>query len=280
MVTSINEIKKKAMESVVGDDHSINEIEKRYWEYVYHHGAGGGSGGSGDVTSVNGHKGDVVLTAGDVGAYTKAEVDGADGKLSSRIATLESAPKVDAYSKTESDAKYIQQYVHNPLKYDTKLHKWVITQDPVVVESEISGYKAQFDSLKAQLLSTEARVSKLEAAPAHTPSGGHDVTPVAFDPANVELTGGFGEDYSSVITFSNHKKGSPISVVNGTGKPAYAFVLMTPEAAGHVTGITLDGGLPAMWDKKGVEISNTNYVAFKSPYKLTAHSVEIGFNWK
>ena len=61
-----------------------------------------GSGGSGGaVNSVNGQTGDVVITASNVGAYSKNEVD---NLLNSK------ANSADVYTKSESDAKYLTEH--------------------------------------------------------------------------------------------------------------------------------------------------------------------------
>ena len=66
----------------------------------------GGSGGS-DVTSVNGKTGAVTLTANDVDAYTKAEVDGIVDDLGIDVEGLEQdidTLEANVYTKSEVDA--------------------------------------------------------------------------------------------------------------------------------------------------------------------------------
>ena len=55
----------------------------------------------GSVNSVNGQTGDVIITASNVGAYSKNEVD---NLLNSK------ANSADVYTKTESDAKYLTEH--------------------------------------------------------------------------------------------------------------------------------------------------------------------------
>lgn len=103
--------------------------------------------------------------------------------------------------------------------------------------------------------------------------------PATFDPSTVELTGGYADDWRDSISFSNHKVGSPITITKTSDDAHNAVILMSPEAALKVSGITLDGGLPAKWESHDITIGEKQYTAFISPYKLTKHPVDVGIIW-
>ncbi|BAV81110.1 hypothetical protein [Vibrio phage CKB-S2] len=123
----------------------------------------------------------------------------------------------------------------------------------------------------------EKRVSDLEAQQ-HGGAPRPD-KPAAFDPATVALTAGYADNWQDAIHVSTHKTGSPIQITKVSDDPHKAVVMMSPEAATHVKGITLDGGLAAKWESHTVTIVGKQYTAFISPYALTKHPIDIGIEW-
>lgn len=102
---------------------------------------------------------------------------------------------------------------------------------------------------------------------------------IGFDSSKVELTGGFADDFTQAINFSNHKIASPITITKQGNDAHHIVLMMSEEASRHVAGITLNGGLPAIWESHVLTIADKNYVAFLSPYPITENSITVGVLW-
>lgn len=341
-------VKKLAMEGVaqLSEPISMNGLEKLYWEHVLKY--GGGTAGTGAVDSVNGKSGVVVLTADDVGAYTKAATDSAVNTVDAKVGAVKTIAdgntqsiaqhqneitalqtgKEDARStgsigasddpttKPEGDYYVTEKFVNPPtlpqgssyvgvmridldfdgsnngglIVYYTETGAWYKTKfaggwasqwhefgaaamSPMT--ARVATDETSLSTLDAQVTSLQQEVDKLKKA--QTPVAPH---PSTFNPATVELTGGFADNWQDAIHVSTHKVGSPIQITKVNDDPHNAVVMMDPEAAKHVAGITIDHGLPAMWESHAVTIGEKHYTAYISPYKFTKHPLEIGINWK
>lgn len=105
--------------------------------------------------------------------------------------------------------------------------------------------------------------------------------PDKFDPSSVALTGGFSDNWQDQVHVSTHHTGSPITITKVDDTAHNAVILLDEDAAPHVAGFTIDGGLPAQWDSHAVTWQDgSKHVAFISPYKFTKRSLVIGINWK
>ncbi|AUR90140.1 coil containing protein [Vibrio phage 1.138.O._10N.261.48.A1] len=262
------------------------------------------AGATGDVTSVNGHKGDVTLTAGDVGAYTRGEAE-------AKRATGTIGASDDPATKPEGDYYVQEKFIGAPtiasdqyvgvmridLDFDGSDNGGLIEY----VTGEAIFYKPKFaggwaadwikapasqaamtrtiSTLSSEETTLEQKVTELEKKVTALEGGGSAPKPDAFNPEAVELTGGYADNWQDAVHVSTHKAGSPITITKVSDEPHNAVVMMPPEAAMHVAGITIDGGLPAKWESHAVTISNKQYTAFISPYQFTKHPLEIGIVW-
>ncbi|AUR92937.1 coil containing protein [Vibrio phage 1.179.O._10N.286.45.F12] len=263
---------------------------------------------TGAVNSVNGHTGDVTLTASDVGVYSRGESDNNyEGKRSTGVIGAADDPT----KKPEGDYYVNEKFIGAPviasnqyigvmridLDFDGSDNGGLIeyiTADTIFYKPKFAGGwasdwieapKAQaamartLSALGAEETTLEAKVAELESKVTELEK--HSSAPKSgkFDPLTVALTAGYADNWQGAIHVSTHKTGSPITVTKVSDEPHNAVVMMAPEAASHVTGITIDGGLPAKWESHGVTIDGKQYTAFISPYKLTKHPLSIGIVW-
>ena len=274
--------------------------------------ASGGGSGTGEVDTVNGISpdaaGNVQLTASDVGAHSRGD---ADNKFELKRATGTIGAADDPEKKPEGDYYVTESFIGAPtvasgnyvgvmridLDFDGSDNGGLIvyvTEAAVFYKPKFSGGwgSAWIEAPKAQAamartLSTlsseeqtlEAQVAELEKKVQVLEGGGSAPKPDKFNPSEVALTGGYADSWQEAIHVSTHKTGSPITITKMSDDPHNAVVMMTPEAAGHVTGVTIDGGLPAKWESHAVVIGEKQYTAFISPYKLTKHPLNIGIAW-
>lgn len=263
-----------------------------------------GGAGTGEVDTVNGvspdSKGNVQLTASDVGSYGKGE---SEQKFEPKRATGLIDQTVDPTTKPEGDYYVTEKFIGAPtiasgsyvgvmrinLDFDGSDNGGLIEY----YADGVMYYKVKFtggwsgwvevpkaQAAMARTLSTlsseeqtlEARVAELEkhsAAP----------KPAVFNPDEVALTGGYADNWRDAVHVSTHKTGSPITITKLSDDAHNAVVMMSPEEARHVVGVTIDGGLPAKWESHAVTIDGKQYAAFISPYKLTKHPLNIGIVW-
>ncbi|CAH9011895.1 putative coil containing protein [Vibrio phage 284E43-1] len=276
--------------------------------------ASGGGSGTGEVDTVNGISpdaaGNVQLTAGDVGAHSRGD---ADNKFEPKRATGTIGASDDPTTKLEGDYYATEKFINAPLLPDGESYVGLISVNLDFDGSNNGGlityytnaglfYKMKFaggwsqdwvavisvgsSALSAQINTIATREGDLEREVAQIDSeikslSPHHSAPVPdeFNSATVALTGGYADSWQEAIHVSTHKTGSPITITKMSDDPHNAVVMMTPEAAGHVTGITIDGGLPAKWESHAVVIGEKQYTAFISPYKLTKHPLDIGIAW-
>ena len=263
---------------------------------------------TGAVNSVNGHTGDVTLTASDVGAYSRGESDNNyEGKRSTGVI----GGTDDPTKKPEGDYYVTEKFIGAPviasnqytgvmridLDFDGSNNGGLIeyiTADAVFCKPKFAGgwgvdwIKAPasqaamtrtMSALSSEETTLEAKVAELESKVTELEKHSPAPKPDRFDPSTVALTAGYADNWQDAIHVSTHKTGSPITITKVSDEPHNAVVMMTPEAESHVTGITIDGGLPAKWESHGVTIDGRQYTAFISPYKLTKHPLSIGIVW-
>lgn len=154
----------------------------------------------------------------------------------------------------------------------------IITPELTNVEKEIASHSKAIRDLESNTLTID-EIKKQLAAEGWGPSAApHPHSPV-FDPSKVELTGGYADDWRDAVHFSTHKVGSPITITKVSDDPHNAVVIMDVDAAKHVQGVTIDGGLPAVWESHAITIGEKQYTAFISPYAFTKHPLDIGIVW-
>lgn len=93
---------------------------------------------------------------------------------------------------------------------------------------------------------------------------------------------GTGQDYPSDFTgaqcpLAPHQK----LMAQGMDQTAAKVWIAVPySVADTVVGIAADGGLPALWDSKRINVQGKYWTVFLSPYPLTAAHVDFTIDWR
>lgn len=189
----------------------------------------------------------------------------------------------------EAETKKLKDKVDNPLTPITpdssrsndkaiaelKHRVDVLAQSNITLTNDQLANARQIQELKARVQALENEIN-------------HPLTPInptgAFNPSEIKVKSGASDDWpdGTLDSFHGEDIGTHDQVVTGLDvTPSKVLISVPNDAAQHVSGISLEGGLPSVWESKVCDLGHgLSMTVFRSPYEFNEDHLEFEIVWR